>query len=354
VSFRGIVGHERPIGLLRAALGSGRLPHALLFYGPEAVGKATIARRVAMALLCDQGGDEGCGTCRSCGRIERGLHPDVLHVGRLPAKGPANPSEPAEAAGPEPAGANLRKEILVGQIRELAEHASFGPREGRRRVFLLDPADRMNAAAQNALLKTLEEPPSSTTFILLATRPHLLLPTIRSRSVGIRFGLVPIPKLEDELRGRGCSREEARARAVLSEGRPGRALTLDVPAEIERMEAAVRVLERLGGRPDSAEELAELASEMAGSSEEDLANNLELFAALLRKAARADLGAPAPGAEALEPRLANIGRRLGAGRAYAMVRAIERLEGDLRFNLNRTLVAEAILAGIAGGPDPLR
>lgn len=360
MSFRDILGHDRALALLRGALASGRLPHALLFHGPEGVGKATVARRLAMAFLCEAGGGsgEGCGHCAVCLRVERGLHPGFLVVGRLPAKRsgkglagpePAEASEVAEAGEETPA---LRKEILVDQIRDMSEHAAFAPREGRGRVFVVDAADRMNLAAQNALLKTLEEPAGRSVFVLVTARPRLLLPTIRSRCVAVAFAPLAVGELAESLARRGMPAEEARARAELAAGRPGLALRLDVGASLERREAAVRALDTLAGSREAAGRLPAFAADLAGSSEEDFVERLEVAASLLRDAARACLdpasAPPAGGAQ----RLASIGRRIGPARAYEIVRSIERLRGELRFNLNRTLAAEALLAAVAGGPVP--
>lgn len=358
MSFRDILGHDRALALLRGALASGRLPHALLFHGPEGVGKATVARRLAMALLCEAGGGEGCGRCSACLRVERGLHPGFLVVGRLPVRrsgaGLAGPetAEDGEVAEAGDEAVVLRKEILVGQIREMGEHAALAPREGRGRLFLVDPADRMSPAAQNALLKTLEEPAGRSVFVLVTARPRLLLPTIRSRCVAVAFAPLRAGELADALARRGIPGEEARARAELAGGRPGLALRLDVGAVLERRETALRALEALAGSRKAAGRLPSLAADLAGSSEEELLERLEVAAGLLREAARACI---APGERALHAdaeRLAAMGRKIGPERAYEIVRSIDRLREQLRFNVNRTLVAEAVLAAVAGGPIP--
>ena len=171
--FSGILGHEVPIGLLQRLMSEERLPHALLFHGPVGVGKSTVARALAATLFCENPrNDDACGNCDACRLVEAGNHPDRSSVRRLPKK-----DKPAE----------LRRNIIIEQIRDLSHLASLAPRTAPRRLFVIDPADRINVAAQNALLKTLEEPPGKALLILIAARPHVLLATIRSRCFAVGF-----------------------------------------------------------------------------------------------------------------------------------------------------------------------
>ena len=146
--FPDVLGQRSAVDLLQRALKEGRLPHALLFQGPEDVGKAAVARTLAAALVCERNPEgDPCGRCSSCRRVAAGTHPDVLQVTRLPRKpGGRREAEEDEEEEDESrrGGSELKREIVVEQIRELCEHAAYAPREGRRRVFLVDPADRMN------------------------------------------------------------------------------------------------------------------------------------------------------------------------------------------------------------------
>jgi DNA polymerase-3 subunit delta' len=167
-TFDDIVGHEQPLRLVRSALKEGRLHHSLLFHGPEGVGKRTVALLVAAALNCVRtGGTDTCGACAACHRVGKGLHPDVAVV------------------------TLERTMIPIDAIRSLRQEASYRPYEGRRRVFIVDPADRMSIDAQNALLKTLEEPPASSALILVTTRPMHLLPTTAGGDHGPSSGAPP-------------------------------------------------------------------------------------------------------------------------------------------------------------------
>lgn len=338
IGLEQIVGQRAALDVLRRVLEADRVPHALLFSGPEGVGKMTVARAFCRALLCETG--RGCASCASCRLFEHGNHLDLMSLGLLPRR-------------PGPTG-DLRKFILVEQIRELAGLAAQTPRQGRRRVFLIDPADRMNLSAQNALLKTLEEPPGRAVLILVASRPHLLLPTVRSRCFGVRFAALRASELAAWLKQRGEPGEEAAARAALADGRPGRALGLELDELRDRREELLSMLETLSASTRNAGDLPEMAAGLAGKDETALLDSLELLEGLLRDAARAALG----GNDAalihadLSPRLERLGSRMGSLRAALLVSAIERLRGDLRFNVNRLLVAESLLAAVAGGPVP--
>lgn len=357
--FPDVLGHEHARTVLGRMLGTDRVPHALLFHGPDGVGKRLLAERFAASLLCVAPRDDGsaCGRCAACTKAAHGNHPDLLVVTRLPktdAKGPADAADLVED-GDDPAdtgAGELRKWIVVSQIRSLSEHASYAPREGRRRVFLVDPADRMNAEAQNALLKTLEEPPERTLILLLASRPHVLLPTVRSRC--FQLGLAPMSAeaLVDALTARGLPPEEARSRAALAEGRPGRALTLDLPALAKRRGALLAALEALAASPAAAVGMTGFVDELLGDDETWLFESFDLLAALLRDAARSASGRPSILHTDVAPRLAALGGALGAARAAELVGLSDRLRGDLRLNVNKTLLAETLFAAVAGGPVP--
>jgi DNA polymerase-3 subunit delta' len=164
-------GHRLVVELLTRSVSRGTLPPSLIFAGAPGTGTRAAAIAVAQALNCSQpSGEPGsenrdaCGRCSSCERIARGVHPDVIVV------------EPGDNAT-----------IRVDQIRDLIDRSAYRPFEGRRRVVVVDDADALVPAAQNALLKTLEEPTPSSVFILVTSRPDVLLPTVRSRCVRLTF-----------------------------------------------------------------------------------------------------------------------------------------------------------------------
>ena len=135
------------------------LSHAYLITGGSGEGRAALAKRLAAAYLCEGSGPVPCGTCRHCRKAAAGIHPDVTVLSPLSDK----------------------KEIGVDQARALRSDAYVRPNEGRRKVYIIDPADAMNPAAQNALLKVLEDGPAYAAFLLLAGEPGRLLDTVRSR-----------------------------------------------------------------------------------------------------------------------------------------------------------------------------
>tara|TARA_B100000470_G_scaffold68435_1_gene52233 strand:- start:158 stop:1327 length:1170 start_codon:yes stop_codon:yes gene_type:complete len=228
--FDGIIGQDQGLMALQSALLRNRLPHALLFSGPSGIGKATIAGVLTQALNCmKSGGRDACGTCSSCHKVKRGLHPDVLWVApdkgriRLQQISPRK-SDKKETASPH---------------TPIVNWVGYRPYEGNRRVVVIDDAHKMNSSAQNALLKTLEEPPQSSTLVLITPAPSSLLPTIRSRCQTLRFkplGLAVMRRyLEKQL---AMSAEEARLRSSLAPGSLGRAINLDLDAHGARRDVA--------------------------------------------------------------------------------------------------------------------
>ena len=146
-----------------------RVSHAYIVASASEEARRGTALRLAAAMLCESSGDRPCGDCRHCRKVFSGIHPDVVSVApALDDKG------------------RKRREILVEQVRFISADAQVMPNEARVKVYAIHDAERMNAAAQNALLKLLEEPPASAAFILCASNPALLLPTVRSRCVLLR------------------------------------------------------------------------------------------------------------------------------------------------------------------------
>ncbi|MFQ5744178.1 MAG: DNA polymerase III subunit delta' [Acidobacteriota bacterium] len=218
--FASLLGQERVVEALARALRNHRLPHALLFHGPLGVGKATCAGILAQTLNCKAGELlDACGTCVSCHKVARGLHPDVLWVS--PEKGV----------------------IKVDQARTIVESVAYRPYEGERRVVIIDDAHAMNASAQNALLKTLEEPPPSSLMVLVTPAAQSLLATVRSRCQPLRFQPLPLAALQQHLQqAHGLSAGEARLRAALAPGSLGAALGLDPEAYRQRRQVAEEAL----------------------------------------------------------------------------------------------------------------
>jgi DNA polymerase III subunit delta' len=231
MTLAAVVGQQRAIDALRSALKLKAVHQAYLFAGPEGVGKELTAIGFAQALACRERPGEGCGECSTCARISRRSHPDVTWVmpqEEMIARGLAARAEFSNTPS---------REIRVEQIRALQERLALRPLEGAAKMAIIASADRMNTQSQNALLKTLEEPPSGSVLVLLASSPELLLATIRSRCAKIQFGPVPADFIADKVQSeRHLDRATAQLAAVMSEGSLSRALELDLEALTRRRE----------------------------------------------------------------------------------------------------------------------
>jgi DNA polymerase-3 subunit delta' len=221
VSWHSIRGHDRIVDSLRTSLREGRLPHALLFVGPEGIGKRTLARKLAQALLCEArpASDlDPCEECPGCLQVEGGTHPDFIEVRR--------PEE--------------KHELPIVVIRELCNQFGLKPARGARKVAILDDADDLTAEASNAFLKTLEEPPPGTVLLLIGTSAELQLETIVSRCQVVRFEPLLDPEIATLLLEQGVARDPADAArlAALGEGSVSRARGLADP-ELERFRRAL-------------------------------------------------------------------------------------------------------------------
>ena len=247
----GLIGQERAVAALTGALAGGRGAHAYLFVGPEQVGKHTLALKLAQALNCEDD-ERPCGECNTCRRIAGGIHADVQTV------------TVEEAEDDE----GKRKGIHVSQIREVERATALKPFEGLTRVVIIDPAEEMNAAAQNAFLKTLEEPPPQVVFVLVAADESRLLPTIRSRCRRLELRLPSLVDVEAALLERGVDGERAQLLARLSRGRVGWALEMaDDASLLERREESLAQARALGSM-GVAERLG-LAERLAGGFRRD-------------------------------------------------------------------------------------
>ncbi|HIU64640.1 MAG TPA: DNA polymerase III subunit delta' [Candidatus Avacidaminococcus intestinavium] len=197
-----IYGHEKNKEFLAGFLNEGKRTSSLLFFGLAGVGKKTIAHTFAQAFLCEADGAIACGHCPSCQSFVANAHPDFLLV------------EP-KAAG---------KPILIEQIKEISQQAALSPRLAKRKICLLDGADYMTTTAANSLLKVLEEPPAYWLFVLIATNPERLLPTIRSRVIELRFAPLTEAMISKILADKKVPPAEAELAARLADGSAGEAL----------------------------------------------------------------------------------------------------------------------------------
>jgi len=222
---------------LLQALAQGRLPHALLFSGPQGVGKERFALAFVHSLLCPDRDAQGhpCGVCRHCQLMQSGTHPDFQWI--------------------RPELESKSGEIKIEAIRELTGGATLTAQSGGHKAILIQPAHRMNTAAANSLLKTLEEPSRDTLIILLSDQPSRLLPTIRSRCQQLNFAIPPRRAALDWLAGK-TRHGEPEGLLDLASGAPLLALALD---DAELLQGRREMLERFLGLAQKREDPVALA-----------------------------------------------------------------------------------------------
>lgn len=327
MTFARILGHDRQKDILRRALTGRRLAHAYLFEGPEGVGKRLMALALARAVFCVEG--NGCGSCTPCRKIDHNNHPD-LHL-------------------LEPDGTSIK----IEQVRQLQQELALRPLEAPRKICIIDDADRLNTAAGNALLKTLEEPSGQTLLLLLSARPEGVLPTIRSRCQRLPFGRLPQPLVKEVLRemldGDGG---QAHILAALAEGSFKKALGKDRDLYLERRKSLIKSVTALS--PGSILPLFELAAELA-EEKEHLPEILEMFQTFYRDMLLQRHGAA-------EDELVNIDllekmRRLQPRETVpallAKLDALSACRRHLERNVNRQLAMEVLLLNLtAPGSRP--
>jgi len=385
--FRDLAGHRHLFELLARAAVRGTLPPSLLFAGPAGVGKRAAAIALAQLVNCvsrpaagaadgsgagqwgpgerpsrgpgqspgplgrAQGGpresgagqwgprerpsrgpgqspgleEDACGVCTACRRIARGVHPDVVAL------------EPGESGV-----------IKIDQAREVIAAAAYRPFEGRRRLVIVDPADALNVDAQNALLKTLEEPPPSSTFVLVTARPDVLLPTVQSRCQRVRFGRLTEAEIAGVLMAaHRYDRAGAHAAAAAADGSLGRALEGASAEFAGARDAAARVLAGATESADPAARLGLARDLMAGggggrTDREALARRLRALSSLVR-----DLGVLGADADDrwlangdLRPALDALRRSWDRDRALRAFAAVDRALGALERNASPKVVAD--------------
>jgi DNA polymerase-3 subunit delta' len=240
-----IIGHQQIVEQLQRTVASDRIAGAYLFVGPVGVGKETVAHHFARLIFCQQDTQPPtvCGACLACRKVDSGNHPDLQRI--------------------RPEGSLLR----IGQIRELQRRIIYEPLEASRKVYILTDVERMNAEAENCLLKTLEEPPASSVLILLTSNIQALLPTTRSRCQVLQFHPMPTRELAKILTDRfSVAPEQATALAIAAGGAIGKALTQleksstfteEVPEILRETDllAAFRLAESLKDKPETLEDL---------------------------------------------------------------------------------------------------
>lgn len=327
MGFAELIGHSKPLESLCAALANRRLHHAYLFVGPEGVGKHTIARALAQAVHCSETTSDYCGRCANCASIINGNHPDVRAVQPLAGK----------------------KEISIQQVREIERELRYRSFGGKRKIAIIDPAGLMNVAAQNALLKTLEEPPENSLIILVTPNAGGLLPTLRSRCLRLSFAPLPRAEVARFLRAKqSVNPEDAEFLAAMSMGSIGAAVNLDQRALIEKRRVWAGKLSALTARDYQSAIAA--AEALAANRDEALEflrwaqswyRDLLIYGVSHKRDELVNLD--------MLPQIEEQSASGGADRALAALARIDSATAGIQRNLNRRMVLESFLFGVVEG-----
>lgn len=363
--MRDLIGQPRAVELLSRQLQSGRLHHAYIFHGPAGVGKMTCALAFAAAWLCHNRTDaEPCGTCPCC----TALGPAILH-----ASGLETDDEGALALGyadlhvltKEAARYHEKREIRERKLTRiplellrdnLIEPAYIAPTAGPRKVFIVDEAELLNDAGQNALLKTLEEPPAGTMIILVTSSEERLLPTIRSRCQRIAFVPLSDADVRDHIAAHAQDLSPARIDrlADLADGSFGRAriaLDFNLVSWIDTVGHALEQIDQQKPQPELGTVIYEAINDFAtawvdqhaGASKE-AANRLglSLMAALIAGRARRQLAAAAPELAPDDP----IDAEARLATMLGTIDAVEHWTGLIQSNVNLSLACDHLVLKI--------
>ena len=262
MQWNNIIGHKQVVTQLCLMQQEDRIPHAMLFCGTDGVGKSLVAEALAAAILCHAPvHNQACGHCKACQALAASTHPDFFQI---------QPESETKAA---PA-------IRIEAVRKLQEEIARIPLLSERRVVIMQEADKMNEAAANCLLKTIEEPSGQIVFILLTSRPSALLDTIISRCMRVEFGILQPDELVKILYQQGIEEPLAGKLASIADGSVSKALAMQ-DEELLNLQTQAFDLASAAGTL-GVEQLLQLAKEMSGHSRERLIQWLGFLAMIYR------------------------------------------------------------------------
>ncbi len=317
--FSDIKGQTAPVSLLKRSLGSGKIAHAYIFEGIEGCGKKKTALALVKAIFCKDA--DGCGKCPACRKVAALQHPD-LHI-------------------VEPDGAFIK----IDQIRDLQKELSFRPFEASKKVCIMEAAERLNPAAANAFLKTLEEPPGNALLILLTTNSGAVLPTILSRCQRLSFSPLSSELIEEYLRETGVPAESAKVAASLAGGSMKKALEISGEDTLRKRD---QILERISSL--STREIAPLFSlaEELGSDRDGAAEVLDLLTAFWRDVMLLQSGGKDPTNRDILYLLNEEVARSTLEKTMEKIELVSRSRQALQRNVNPRLTLEVLFMGLAG------
>ncbi|HEX8087898.1 MAG TPA: DNA polymerase III subunit delta' [Blastocatellia bacterium] len=321
--FSSLVGNERIKKLLRRGVAEGRIGQGLIFAGQRGVGKHQFALALAQAVNCasPKNGD-ACGECLSCRKVASREHPDVHTI--------------------SPDG----QFIKISQMREMSQEAQYRPYEGRRRVYVIDDAERLREEAANSILKTLEEPPESSLILLVTSKPYALLETIRSRCQMLSFAPLTSDELEAYLKANfKRPLEETRMLARLARGSIGRTLEIDLGVYREKRATMLELIEAATVARDTVKLLG--AAEHLGRKleKDEFENHLDVLMVLLADLFHLKLGEPPDSLtnSDVAPRLERTAESMTLEQIADWADRVEQVLKSLARNVNKQLAMEAML-----------
>ncbi len=332
-NWEGFLGNEPLKARLRAMIERRTLPHAWILLGPRGSGRRTLARLIAASLLCEHAGSAAapCGACEACRRIREGIHPDFETV--LPEEG--------------------KSSISVKQIREMRASMSLSAVESDCRVFLIEEADKMSAAAQNALLISLEEPPNGVFLFLISENEEALLPTVRSRAQAVRTELFEVEQLREYLRGNArfssLERQSPKKAAALLEGAHGTVGTALELLKADKLSRVVSERETVDGilaalATPGASAFYEATRPLGSLKREELASVLSLLGEALRDLILLKRDSSISLLYYTEREVASeMSDRLGIRSLLSLADAVEEVLEDLAHSANVTVATTVLL-----------
>ncbi len=349
--FDQLTGNSRVKEVLRRMLASRRLPGAMLFVGEEGVGKKLFALEVARALNCrSPQGIEGCGRCSACKRIFEINYPASSDpVDWIPMIW-TNHRDVGMVVAP-------KRVLRVDQMRQIEREANFRPMEGNARFFIVDEAEKFNDASANALLKVLEEPPSTSHLILITSRPAMLFPTILSRCQMIRFAPLSPAEIEGYLTSNKLVEPKAATvRARAAAGSISRALSGDIKTFDAHRTAMLAVLDALVNSEGRAQLLRSAEQLNEAQYKEEFEERLDVLETLIRDAWMLSLGVQSQQLvnKDLLNDLQGISKQLDPRKAAAWILEIEDMREQLIVNINRKVATDSLFLTMASGEIPLK
>ena len=346
--FDKLIGNQHAREILQRLLKNGRVPHSFIFAGEEGAGKKLFALETAKAFVCQNPQNfQACDVCGACRRAD---------VFSLPNSDKKEDYEKVFFSGHSDIGMIVpyKNSILIEAVRALETEANFRPYEGAARIFIINNAEKLNTAkdnSANALLKTLEEPASTTYIFLITSRPDALLPTILSRCQMIRFAPLEAKQIEGFLEGaKQFAIADAELLSKFANGSIGRALQMDVGKFRERRAAMLNILESILVKQDRAA-ILQIAEEIGDAKNKDFYEiYLNILQTLIHDAWILKLGEP-------EGKIVNVDltnelklltEKAAAKRFASWLSEIEILRGNLNININRKISADALFMQMAG------